>query len=41
MTFLVLLLGVLVVYGILAALALADRVPDTHREVTRHGDYRF
>ena len=41
MTFLVLLLALLTVYIVLAALALTDRVPDSHREVTRHGDYRF
>lgn len=41
MTFFVLLSGFLVILVLLASLATAGRVPDTHDEVTQHGDYRF
>ncbi|QHE69222.1 hypothetical protein GFS60_02780 [Rhodococcus sp. WAY2] len=35
------LVVVLLVFLALAALALADRTPDTHNDVTQHGDFRF
>ena len=41
MTFFLVLATVVLLLTVLAALALADRTPDTHAEVTRHGDYRF
>ena len=41
MTFFLVLAAILLLFTVLAALALADRTPDTHAEVTRHGDYRF
>ncbi|EHI42279.1 hypothetical protein OPAG_06026 [Rhodococcus opacus PD630] len=35
------LVVVLLVFLALDALALAGRTPDTHNEVTQHGDFRF
>lgn len=38
MTFLIVFIALLVV---LAVAAMVDRVPDTHRAVSQHGDYTF
>ena len=39
--FMILLIALTGVFVVLAALAAVGLTPDTHREVTQHGTYRF